>query len=77
MRLLRWAAWTPYPASTNQSGSLRRGATGTPAVGRVRLLDRGAGLLEAYGAGQGPTYGLDLAAITAWVRSQIERGPGG
>jgi len=36
--------------------------------GAVRLLDRGADRLRAYGAGEGPTYGLDLAAVIACAR---------
>ena len=39
-------------------------------VGALRLVDRGAGRLEAYGAGDGPTYGLDLAAVVACVRGR-------
>ena len=40
------------------------------AVGADRLLDRAAGRLESYGAGGGPTYGLDLAATLACAREQ-------
>jgi uncharacterized protein len=39
-------------------------------VGAVRLVERGAGRLEAYGTGDGPTYGLDLAAVVACARAQ-------
>jgi len=38
------------------------------AAGAARLLDRGAGHLDAYAAGGGPAYGLDLTEIVAWVR---------
>jgi hypothetical protein len=37
-------------------------------VGAFRLLDRGATRLEAYRAGHGPSYGLDLARIVAYAR---------
>ena len=37
-------------------------------VGAARLLDRGATRLEAYDAGDGPRYGLDLPAIVACAR---------
>jgi hypothetical protein len=37
-------------------------------IGALRLLDRGATRLEAYRAGHGPTYELDLAAIVAYAR---------
>lgn len=40
-------------------------------VGALRLVDRGAGRLESYGAGPGPTYGLDLAAVVACARAQV------
>ena len=43
-------------------------------VGANRLIDRGAGLVAAYGAGGGPTYGLDLAAVVAWVRGEAAKG---
>lgn len=43
-------------------------------VGANRLIERGAGRLAAYGAGGGPTYGLDLAAVVAWVRGQAAKG---
>ena len=37
-------------------------------VGASRLVERGAGRLEAYAAGGGPTYGLDLPAEVACAR---------
>ena len=39
-------------------------------VGALRLVERGAGRLEAYGTGEGPTYGLDLTAVVACARGQ-------
>lgn len=44
------------------------------AVGANRLIERGAGRLATYAAGGGPTYGLDLAAVVAWVRGQAAKG---
>ena len=44
-------------------------------VGARRLLDRGATRLEAYRAGDGPTYGLDLATIVACAREHPTTGP--
>jgi hypothetical protein len=41
------------------------------AVGAARLVERGAGRLEAYDAGDGPTYGLDLTAVVACVRGRV------
>lgn len=40
------------------------------AVGADRLLDRGAGRLEEYGARGGTTYGLDLAETIACAREE-------
>ena len=40
------------------------------AVGAQRLLARGAGRLEQYAAGGGPTYGLDLAATISCARER-------
>ncbi len=40
------------------------------AVGADRLLERAAGRLDAYAAGGGPSYGLDLAATVACAREQ-------
>ena len=37
-------------------------------TGAVRLLERGAGRLDAYAARDGSTYGLDLAAVAACAR---------
>ena len=42
-------------------------------VGAFRLVERAAGRLEAYGTGEGPTYGLDLTALVACARSQAAR----
>ena len=43
-------------------------------VGAARLVERGAGKVEAYGAGGGPSYGLDLAAVVAWARGHVGTG---
>jgi hypothetical protein len=40
-------------------------------VGAARLLERGVGRLADYSTGDGPTYGLDLAAVIACARSQV------
>ena len=40
------------------------------AIGADRLLDRGAGRLEEYGARGGTTHGLDLAAVIACAREE-------
>jgi len=40
------------------------------AIGADRLLERGAGRLEAYQARGGTTHGLDLAATIACAREQ-------
>jgi predicted metal-dependent hydrolase len=37
-------------------------------VGAARLLERGAARVEEYEAGNGPVYGLDLAAVIACAR---------
>ena len=37
-------------------------------VGAARLLERGAARVEEYEAGNGPAYGLDLAAVIACAR---------
>lgn len=42
-------------------------------VGAARLVGRGASRLEAYGAGGGPPYGVDLAAVVGWAR-QLQAG---
>jgi hypothetical protein len=44
------------------------------AVGADRLIERAAGRLDAYRAGGGPTYGLDLAATLACAREQAVSG---
>ena len=50
-------------------------ARGNP-TGAVTLFERGAANLEDYDAGDGPTYGLDLASVIACARSRADR-PGG
>ncbi len=42
--------------------------------GARRLLDRGAGRVESYAAGDGPRYGLDLDAVLVCARASE---PGG
>lgn len=42
-------------------------------VGADRLIDRAAGRLATYDEVGGPTYGLDLTAVVAWVREQAAR----
>jgi len=44
-------------------------------VGAFRLVERAAGRLEAYGTGEGPTYGLDLTALVACARTQAAKIP--
>ena len=39
-------------------------------AGALRLVERGAGRLEEYGTGEGPTYGLDLTGVVACARAQ-------
>ncbi|MGJ9422567.1 DUF309 domain-containing protein [Aeromicrobium sp. CF3.5] len=39
-------------------------------VGAARLLERGAGRVQAYAVGDGPTYGLDLTAVIACALDQ-------
>lgn len=39
-------------------------------TGAARLLERGAGRLEAYATGDGPAYGLDLPAVIARARER-------
>lgn len=41
-------------------------------VGAGRLLERGTGQLEAYLAGGGATYGLDVRAFLAEARTRVE-----
>jgi hypothetical protein len=43
------------------------------AVGAARLVERGAGRLDAYAATGGPTYGLDLAEVVACARGRAGR----
>ena len=40
-------------------------------VGAARLVERGAGRLEAYAADGGPNYGLDLPAVVACARNRL------
>ncbi|MCW2794145.1 MAG: aromatic ring-opening dioxygenase LigA [Nocardioides sp.] len=40
-------------------------------TGADRLVERGAGRLEEYDAGGGPTYGLDLTAVVACARERL------
>lgn len=40
-------------------------------VGAARLLERGVGRLEAYAAGEGVTYGLDLGEVVACARERV------
>jgi uncharacterized protein len=40
-------------------------------VGAGRLVDRGCARLEAYAATDGPTYGLDLAAVAECARGRV------
>ena len=44
-------------------------------AGAHRLVERGAGHLDSYDAGGGPTYGLDLPAVVAWARGQVMTAP--
>lgn len=39
-------------------------------VGGARLVDRGAGHLEQYASGGGPTYGVDLRAVADCARTR-------
>ena len=42
------------------------------AVGASRLVERAADRLEAYQQGGSPTYGLDLPALIACARTQVQ-----
>lgn len=44
-------------------------------VGAARLVDRGVGRVEEYAAGDGPAYGLDLAAVVACARQRVDQLP--
>ena len=44
------------------------------AVGASRLVERAAGRLAAYEQGDGPTYGLDLAALVGCARGRVAGG---
>lgn len=41
------------------------------AVGADRLVERGTGRVEVYAGTDGPTYGMDLAAIVACARERV------
>ena len=43
------------------------------AVGASRLVERAAGRLASYGQSDGPTYGLDLAALVACAQSRVRQ----
>lgn len=43
-------------------------------VGAVRLVERGAERLTQYGAGDGSTYGLDLAVVVGCARDRVHTG---
>jgi hypothetical protein len=42
-------------------------------VGASRLVERGAGRLERYADGGGPTYGMDLLGFAAEARATVAR----
>jgi hypothetical protein len=44
------------------------------AVGAARLVERAAGHLEAYAAGEGPAYGLDLPGVLRCARDRVQGG---
>ncbi len=46
-------------------------------TGAARLVQRGARRLDAYASSDGPTYGLDLAALVACARERAEAGSPG
>jgi hypothetical protein len=50
-------------------------ARGNP-TGAVTLFERGAANLEDHAAGDGPTYGLDLASVVACARERADRATG-
>lgn len=50
---------------------LTHAARGNP-TGAARLVERGAGRLREHADSAGPTYGLDLASVVAWVREQVQ-----
>ncbi|MFD4374884.1 DUF309 domain-containing protein [Streptomyces sp. NPDC058486] len=50
------------------------------ATGGARLLRRGAGRIEGYADGGGPTYGVDVAGLVAWageLAARVESGAEG
>ncbi len=49
---------------------LTHAARGNP-EGAARLVERGLARLRAYRSGDGPTYGIDLAAVESCVRSRV------
>ena len=44
-------------------------------VGAARLVERAAVRLQQYQRGDGPTYGLDLAAVRQCARDRVQRAP--
>ena len=42
-------------------------------VGAARLVERGAGRLERYADGSGPTYGMDVLGFVAEARATLAR----
>ena len=71
----RWKAGPPEESDLWQGLAqicvgLTHAARGN-AVGADRLVERGAGRLEAYDARGGATYGLDLTAVYACARAQV------
>ena len=71
----RWKAGPPEESDLWQGLAqicvgLTHAARGN-AVGADRLVERGAGRLEAYDAGGGGSYGLDLTAVIACARAQV------
>lgn len=45
-------------------------------VGAARLVERGAGRLQHYGSGGGPTYGVDLVRVVQCARGRVESSTG-
>jgi hypothetical protein len=41
-------------------------------VGAARLVERAAGRLHQYAQGDATTYGLDLPAVVAWARREVD-----
>lgn len=68
----RWKAGPPEERDPWQGRAqicvgLTHAARGN-STGAARLLERGTARVEQYEAGNGPTYGLDLAAVIACAR---------